>query len=157
MTVSIEQHVDWICHCLKDLRDENLEVIEPTATAEAGWVQHVNDCANITLFPTANSWYMGANVPGKPRVFLPYIGGTDAYRTACNEVVARGYLGFVRPGPRSAPCNDGVIRRLQPDVQMFLEADGGAQSSAAGGDVGRSARAFSCELSRGTPAGPGGR
>ena len=48
--------------------------------AEAGWVQHVNDCADITLYPTANSWYMGANVPGKPRVFLPYIGGVDGYR-----------------------------------------------------------------------------
>ena len=57
-------------------------------------MQHVNDCADITLFPTANSWYMGANVPGKPRVFLPYVGGVDGYRAACDEVVEHGYLGF---------------------------------------------------------------
>jgi cation diffusion facilitator CzcD-associated flavoprotein CzcO len=63
--------------------------IEPTPTAEAGWVQHVNDCADITLFPQANSWYMGANVPGKPRVFLPYVGGVDRYRGICDEVVSR--------------------------------------------------------------------
>src|SRR5215471_772057 len=122
MTVSIEQHVDWICDCLKDLRDKNLDVIEPTTTAEAGWVQHVNDCANITLFPTANSWYMGANVPGKPRVFLPYIGGVDAYRRACDDAVAHGYLGFRMTGPRGDRCQDGVIRRMQPDVAMVLES-----------------------------------
>ena len=59
----------------------------PPPTAEAGWVQHVNDCADITLHPPANSWYMGANVPGKPRVFLPYIGGVGPYRSICDEVV----------------------------------------------------------------------
>ena len=80
MTVSIEQHVDWVADAIDDLRGKGVERIEPTETAEAGWVQHVNDCADITLFPTANSWYMGANVPGKPRVFLPYIGGVDGYR-----------------------------------------------------------------------------
>ncbi len=80
MAVSIEQHVDWIADRLEWLRDNGFDTIEPTETAEAGWVQHVNDCADITLFPTANSWYMGANVPGKPRVFLPYIGGVDKYR-----------------------------------------------------------------------------
>ena len=80
MAVSIEQHVDWIADRLGWLRDNGFDTIEPTQTAEAGWVQHVNDCADITLFPTANSWYMGANVPGKPRVFLPYIGGVDRYR-----------------------------------------------------------------------------
>ena len=87
MVVSIEQHVDWICDCLDHLRSEGLDVIEPTETAEAGWVQHVNDFGDITLYPKANSWYMGANVPGKPRVFLPYVGGVDTYRTICDEVV----------------------------------------------------------------------
>ena len=72
MTVSIEQHVDWVLDCLGHLHANGFEVIEPTETAEAGWVQHVNDCADITLYQEANSWYMGANVPGKPRVFLPY-------------------------------------------------------------------------------------
>jgi cation diffusion facilitator CzcD-associated flavoprotein CzcO/acetyl esterase/lipase len=154
MTVSIEQHIDWICDCLKDLRDESLEVIEPTATAEAGWVQHVNDCANITLFPTANSWYMGANVPGKPRVFLPYIGGVDGYRTACNEVVARDYLGFVRSGPGQRRVNDGVVRRLQPDVQMMLEALAALNLPPMEGMSAEGARAFSEELSVLRPPGP---
>src|SRR5262249_51062623 len=67
MTVSIEQHVDWIADRLDYLRAHGYERIEPTSTAEAGWGQHVNDCGNITLYPTANSGYMGANVPGKPR------------------------------------------------------------------------------------------
>ena len=117
MAVSIEQHVDWVADRLGDLRDQRLRArsSRPT-TAEAGWVQHVNDCADITLFPTANSWYMGANVPGKPRVFLPYIGGVDAYRRTCDEVVERGYLGFELRRPGGTQCNDGVVNRLQPDV-----------------------------------------
>ena len=64
-----------------------------------GWTQHVNDCADITLYPEANSWYIGANVPGKPRVFLPYCAGLDFYRASCDEVVARDYLGFKLPVP----------------------------------------------------------
>ena len=121
MMVSIEQHVDWISATLDHMRRSGLETIEPTATAEAGWVQHVNDCADITLYPLASSWYMGANVPGKPRVFLPYIGGVDRYRKACDEVVEQGYLGLRFEGAGGALCNDGVIRRLQPDVTIVLE------------------------------------
>src|SRR5215813_4897388 len=115
MVVSIEQHVDWIADCLQRLRTENLDRIEPTPLAEAGWVQHSYDCADITLYPRANSWYMGANVPGKPRVFLPYIGGVDAYRQACQEVAENGLIGFRLDGPAGARCTDGVIRRIQPD------------------------------------------
>ena len=100
MAVSIEQHVDWICDTIGHLRDEGKTAIEPTSTAEAGWVQHTNDFADITLFPQANSWYMGANVPGKPRVVLPYVGGVDRYRRICDEVVERGYLGFEVLGTR---------------------------------------------------------
>jgi cation diffusion facilitator CzcD-associated flavoprotein CzcO/acetyl esterase/lipase len=121
MAVSIEQHVDWVADCLKDMRDEGLDSIEPTPLAESAWDQHVRDCAAITLYPTANSWYMGANVPGKPRVFLPYVGGVDAYRRACDEVVAQGDLGFRMAGPGGEQCRDGVIRRMQPDVAMVLE------------------------------------
>jgi cation diffusion facilitator CzcD-associated flavoprotein CzcO/acetyl esterase/lipase len=121
MMVSIEQHVDWVADCLVHLRAEGMTTIEPTETAEAGWVTHVNDCAQITLFPTADSWYMGANVPGKPRVFLPYVGGVDVYRKACDEVVAREYLGFLRTGPQGTTCRDGVIRRVQPDMAMVLD------------------------------------
>jgi acetyl esterase/lipase/cation diffusion facilitator CzcD-associated flavoprotein CzcO len=120
MAVSIEQHVDWIADCLRDMGPEGFETIEPTEIAESGWDQHVRDCAAITLHPTANSWYMGANVPGKPRVFLPYVGGVGAYRQACDDVVARDYLGFRRTGPGGERCTDGVIRRLQPDVSAVL-------------------------------------
>ena len=125
MLVSIEQHVDWISDCIAGLRTDGFETIEPTAGAVHGWVQHVNDFADITLMPLANSWYMGANVPGKPRVFLPYAGGVDTYRTVCNEVVANEYLGFERGGPKGKQCNDGVIRRLQPDVAIMLEVMAG--------------------------------
>jgi cation diffusion facilitator CzcD-associated flavoprotein CzcO/acetyl esterase/lipase len=121
MVVSIEQHVDWIADCLQRLRAQDLERIEPTPLAEAGWVRHNQDCADITLYPRANSWYMGANVPGKPRVFLPYVGGVDAYRRACDEVVEKGFVGFRLDGPAGSRCNDGVIRRLQPDVAMVLD------------------------------------
>ena len=121
MSVSIEQHVEWVADTVSDMRSRGFDTIEPTSEAEAGWVQHVNDCADITLHPTANSWYMGANVPGKPRVFLPYIGGVDAYRAICDEVVATDYLGFRLAGPDCSQCNDGIVRQLQPDVAMVLD------------------------------------
>lgn len=121
MVVSIEQHADWIADCLEYMREHNFETIEPTPTAEAGWNQHCDDCAAITLYPLANSWYMGANVPGKPRVFLPYIGGVDNYRGACDDVAANGYLGFELNGPGGSQCQDGVVRRMQPDVALVLQ------------------------------------
>ena len=121
MVVSIEQHVDWITDCLTDLRDKGYNRIEPTETAEEAWGLHVNDCADITLFPSAASWYMGANVPGKPRVFLPYIGGVGVYREACDRVVAEDYLGFHLSGPAGEQCHDGVVNRAQPDVVMLLD------------------------------------
>jgi cation diffusion facilitator CzcD-associated flavoprotein CzcO/acetyl esterase/lipase len=121
MIVSIEQHVDWVADCLTSLRDDNLDTIEPTDTAVQGWVQHVNDFASITLMPLANSWYIGANVPGKPRVFLPYPGGCERYRAVCDEVVANDYLGFRRSGAAGERVVDGVVRRVQPDVGIMLE------------------------------------
>ena len=99
MIVSIEQHVDWIADCLAYLRDRRIDVIEPASAAEDAWVEHVNRVAHMTLYPSAASWYMGANIPGKPRVFMPYIGGVGAYRQKCDEVAAKGYEGFVlKPG-----------------------------------------------------------
>jgi cation diffusion facilitator CzcD-associated flavoprotein CzcO/acetyl esterase/lipase len=121
MIISIEQHSDWITDCLVDMRAEGSTAIEATQTAQDGWVRHVNDAADITLMPKANSWYMGANVPGKPRVFLPYPGGVGNYRNICNEVRAEDYLGFERRGPNGVRCHDGVVRRVQFDVQMMLE------------------------------------
>jgi cyclohexanone monooxygenase len=94
MIVSIEQHVDWIAGCLAHLRQHRRERIEATSDAEEAWVAHVNDVGHATLYPLANSWYMGANVPGKPRVFMPYIGGVGVYRARCDEVAAKGYEGF---------------------------------------------------------------
>jgi cation diffusion facilitator CzcD-associated flavoprotein CzcO/acetyl esterase/lipase len=154
MMVSIEQHVDWIADTLVDLRAQGFDVIEPTQTAESGWVQHVNDCADITLYPTANSWYMGANVPGKPRVFLPYVGGVDKYREACDEVVAAGYLGFELRGDGRTQCNDGVIRRLQPDVAMVLEMMAELELPTMDSMSAEDARAFSEATSAERPPGP---
>jgi cyclohexanone monooxygenase len=99
MIVSIEQHVDWIADCLAFMRRHDRCLIEATAEAEERWVAHVNEVGHATLYPLADSWYMGANVPGKPRIFMPYIGGVGAYRTICDEVTARGYEGF-RLAPR---------------------------------------------------------
>ena len=94
MMVSIEQHVDWLSECLAYLRAHQQDTIEPTRDAEDAWVEHVNKVADTTLYPRANSWYMGANVPGKPRVFMPYIGGVATYRRECAEIAAAGYRGF---------------------------------------------------------------
>jgi len=94
MAVAIEQHVDWIADCIAWMGQRQLGAIEATETAQNDWVAHVNEVAEPTIFPLANSWYMGANVPGKPRVFMPYIGGFPVYRDKCNEVAAAGYEGF---------------------------------------------------------------
>jgi cation diffusion facilitator CzcD-associated flavoprotein CzcO len=93
MAVAIEQHVEWISDCIAWMGERQLGAIEATQAAQDEWVAHVNEVADGTLFPLANSWYMGANVPGKPRVFMPYIGGFPVYRDKCNEVAARGYEG----------------------------------------------------------------
>jgi cyclohexanone monooxygenase len=94
MIVSIEQHVDWIGDCIAYMRDRGLVAMEARTDAEEKWVAHVNEVAHTTLYPQANSWYMGANIPGKPQIFMPYIGGVGAYRQICNEVAAKGYEGF---------------------------------------------------------------
>jgi cyclohexanone monooxygenase len=94
MIVSIEQHVDWLTDCIAALRASGHAVIEPTQAAEDGWVAHVNEVADRTLYPQAASWYMGANIPDKPRVFLPYIGGVGVYRQLCDDIAAKGYEGF---------------------------------------------------------------
>ncbi len=102
MVMAIEQHVDWIADCLSFLGANGLDAIEATVEAEDAWVDQVNQLANATLFPRANSWYMGANVPGKPRVFLPYVGGFPQYRATCDDVAAAGYRGFTLTPGRAA-------------------------------------------------------
>ena len=94
MIVSIEQHVDWIADAIGYMRDRGLDSMEAMQDAEQRWVDHVNEVAHTTLYPQANSWYMGANIPGKPQIFMPYIGGVGVYREICNDVAAKGYQGF---------------------------------------------------------------
>jgi cyclohexanone monooxygenase len=96
MVVSIEQHVEWIADCIEHVRAHGYSTIEATTDAQAAWVAHVNGIAALTLFsePGCNSWYLGANIPGKTRVFMPLI-GFPPYVEKCDEVVANGYEGFV--------------------------------------------------------------
>jgi cation diffusion facilitator CzcD-associated flavoprotein CzcO len=108
MVVSIEQHVEWITDCIAYLRENGYAQIEATAEAEDAWVEHVAEVGSLTLFPKADSWYMGANVPGKPRVFLPYVGGVGLFRQKCDEVAANGYEGFtLRPAAEFAAARTG--------------------------------------------------
>jgi cation diffusion facilitator CzcD-associated flavoprotein CzcO len=95
MAVAIEQHVEWIADCIAWMNARQAGGIEATEAAQDEWVAHVNEVADGTVYPLANSWYLGANVPGKPRVFMPYIGGFPVYRDKCNEVAAKGYEGCV--------------------------------------------------------------
>lgn len=94
MPVSIEQHVDWITDCLRYLRDRGLDTIEPLPAAEEDWVNHHNEVTETTLLPRANSWWVGANIPGKPRNLYPYVGGVGTYRQICEQIAARDYDGF---------------------------------------------------------------
>ena len=94
MLPSIEQHVDWIAECLQTLRAKGARVIEATDAAEQDWVAHVGQVAGATLRSSCSSWYVGANIPGKPRVFMPYIGGLPAYIERCEAVVKADYEGF---------------------------------------------------------------
>lgn len=94
MILAIEQHTDWIADCLTHLRKRGDGRIEATLDAQDAWVQHVNEVADSTLYPLANSWYVGANVPGKPRVFMPYVGGFAGYKQKCDAVAANDYEGF---------------------------------------------------------------
>ncbi len=100
MILSIEMHVDWIAECLERMRRNGQRRIVATAKAQEEWVNHVREVAEATLYPQANSWYMGANIPGKPRVFMPYVGGVHTYKKVCDEVVAKGYEGFVLSGEK---------------------------------------------------------
>ena len=121
MAVSIEQHVDWVADRLIAMRDAGYTTMEATEAAQEGWAKHMADCAALTLHRLANTWYTGANVPGKAQGVMPYTGGVGPYRSICDEVVARGMLGFKLNGHGVAEqCNDGEVVRLQPDVRLVL-------------------------------------
>ena len=94
MLVSIEQHVDWVSDCIGWMNEHDKSCIEPTQEAEEKWAHHTSYLAERTLFPKADSWYMGANVPGKPRMFLAYVGGVGPYRMICDQIAASNYDGF---------------------------------------------------------------
>jgi len=96
MLVAIEQHINWISDCISHMEGNGLSQIEPTEQAEDQWVVQVNQVAEGTMYtaPSCNSWYLGANIPGKPRIFMPYVGGYPQYKARCDEIVANGYEGF---------------------------------------------------------------
>ncbi len=94
MPTAIEQHVEWISDCIASMRENGYRRIEAKADAQEGWVDHVNEVASITLYMKADSWYVGANIPGKKRVFMPYVGGNVEYRRHCNESAENDYAGF---------------------------------------------------------------
>jgi cyclohexanone monooxygenase len=98
MPVSIEQHVEWIADCLAYMLKNGMATIEARPNAEEAWTQHVNEVASRTLYPRADSWYMGSNIDGKPRGFMPYIGGVARYREICESVAAAYYDGFCFDG-----------------------------------------------------------
>ncbi len=95
MLMSIEQHVDWLGHCLSAMQRDGFGRIAATAEAQEAWMAKVAEIASGLLYPRCNSWYLGANIPGKPRVFMPYV-GCPPYREICERIAAEGYPGFVR-------------------------------------------------------------
>lgn len=95
MVATIEQHVNWVAECIHYMETHGVNELEARRDFQDAWVEHVNQVASSTLFPTCDSWYLGANIPGKPRVFMPYVGGFPAYTGKCNEVLANGFQGFL--------------------------------------------------------------
>lgn len=94
MIVSIEQHVEWVSDCIANMEKQGVAAIEADESFENGWVDYVNELAHMTLHPQTDSWYMGANIPGKPRIFMPFVGGLDRYKRRCDAVAAKNYDGF---------------------------------------------------------------
>ena len=108
MILSIEQHVDWIMDLIGHLAARGLNRVEATERAQTAWVAHACEVADATLMPVADSWYVGANVPGKKRVYMPYFGGFGRYRRLCDEIAADGYRGFVLSRAGAAEATAGV-------------------------------------------------
>jgi cyclohexanone monooxygenase len=94
MILSIEHHVDMIADLIEKMRTDGSRRVVPANPAQEDWVVENNNVANMTLYPAAASWYMGANIPGKPRVFMPYVAGVKQYRATCAEIVADNWRGF---------------------------------------------------------------
>ncbi len=113
MIQAIEQHVDWTADCIAHVRDVGARTIEPSAADEDAWVRHVNEVAGVSLRSTCSSWYVGANVPGRPRVFMPYIGGFPVYVQRCNDVMSNGFEGFVLRDARSRVVQSNAPPRVR--------------------------------------------
>jgi cyclohexanone monooxygenase len=98
MATTIEHHVEWITGCLLQLREKGLSIIEATAAAQDAWADRVNEAASNTMYTasTCNSWYLGTNIPGKRRQFLPFVGGLDNYIAVCDDIAQEDYSGFHR-------------------------------------------------------------
>jgi cation diffusion facilitator CzcD-associated flavoprotein CzcO len=94
MPMAIEQHVEWIGRCITELEARGAPAVEVTETAEKEWGEQVAAAVNETLYAKGNSWYLGANIPGKQRVFMPYVGGFAKYEAICDQVADGGYDGF---------------------------------------------------------------
>jgi cyclohexanone monooxygenase len=108
MIQAIEQHVDWLADCMGHMRDVGATSIEPALKDEDAWVEHVNDVSTVSLRSTCSSWYVGTNIPGRPRVFMPYIGGFPVYVQKCNEVMSGGFEGFVLDGAQDSNAAPAV-------------------------------------------------
>jgi cation diffusion facilitator CzcD-associated flavoprotein CzcO len=121
MIQAIEQHVDWLADCLGHMRDVGAASIEPTRQDEDAWVEHVNDVSTVSLRSTCSSWYVGTNIPGRPRVFMPYIGGFPVYVQKCNEVMSNGFSGFVLEGGHKANAKPQVRFTERWRVPLDLE------------------------------------
>ncbi|MFF0445906.1 flavin-containing monooxygenase [Streptomyces sp. NPDC004609] len=119
MVTAIEQHVEWIADCVLHMRTSGTDAIEATEEAETAWVDHVNEVSGAMLYSEADSWYLGANVPGKPRVFMPYAGGLGTYRGHCDAVATAGYEGFVL----SAGQPQDVDQRTNGPAERAGQAD----------------------------------
>jgi len=121
MIQAIEQHVDWMADCMAHLRDLGAATIEPMQHDEDDWVEHVNEVSKVSLRSTCSSWYVGANIAGRPRVFMPYIGGFPIYVQKCNEVMSNGFEGFVIDG--ADPRNEAPRVRLTERWRVPLDID----------------------------------
>ena len=121
MIQAIEQHVDWLADCLGHMRDIGATTIEPKLADEDAWVAHVNDVSTVSLRSTCSSWYVGTNIPGRPRVFMPYIGGFPIYVQKCNAVMNSGFDGFALEGSRG--CNAAPKVRFTERWQVPLDIE----------------------------------
>ncbi len=140
MIQAIEQHVDWMVDLIAHMRDIGARTVEPKIEDEDRWVEHVNEVSKVSLRSTCSSWYVGANVPGRPRVFMPYIGGFPVYVQKCNEVMDGGYGGFVLEGALGARAAGNAPPEVRADQAL-------ARAARHGRDLARDARG---------QAGPGG-